>query len=124
MELMPSATTLIPKQSTPPVGSGNPDAETDIPGFEDLLATLEEAGLAKPELDSEVSDPHTGAAVVVAAAYWPQGLQKEVGTPVVLAPDITKEEQAALEAGDYRLFHSADSLRRFIDNLHMEQMAG
>ncbi|MER6148178.1 GmrSD restriction endonuclease domain-containing protein [Streptomyces hirsutus] len=124
MELMPSATTLIPKQSTSPVGSGDPDAETDIPGFEDLLATLEEAGLAKPELDSEVSDPHTGAAVVVAAAYWPQGLQKEVGTPVVLAPDITKEEQAALEAGDYRLFHSADSLRRFIDNLHMEQMAG
>lgn len=122
MELMPSATALIPKQPSP--SDGSEDHETDIPGFTALLAALEEAGLAKPELDSEVCDPRTGAAIVVAAAYWPQGLQEEVGMPVVLAPDTTKEEQAALEASDYRVFHSADSLRRFIDNLRSEQLTG
>ncbi|WP_326769096.1 hypothetical protein OG978_35230 [Streptomyces sp. NBC_01591] len=88
-----------------------------------LCSELTEADLAAPELDSEVSDPRTGAAITVAAAYWPQGLHGEVGVPVVQAPDTTPQEQAALEAGDYRVFHSTDALRRFIYNARVEQAA-
>jgi hypothetical protein len=57
----------------------------------------------------------------VAAAFWPQGLRAEGGVPVVLAPDTTEEEQAALETGAYRIFHSTDALRGYIRNLRAEQ---
>ncbi|GGX06624.1 hypothetical protein GCM10010297_30230 [Streptomyces malachitofuscus] len=117
LEVTQSATTLVPRQSAPVAAGAQSSAEADVPGLAQLLAALDEAGFARPELDTEVSDPRTGAAVVVAAAYWPQGLQEEVGTPVVLAPDTTAEELAALEAGDYRVFHSADALRQFVDHV-------
>ncbi|MFD0337619.1 DUF262 domain-containing protein [Streptomyces sp. NPDC127117] len=98
------------------VSVGGSDEEEDIPGLAALLSELSEADLAAPELDSEVSDPHTGAAIIVAAACWPKGLQGEGGVPVVLAPDTTPQEQAALESGNYRVFHSTEALRRFIGN--------
>ncbi|MEV7447618.1 GmrSD restriction endonuclease domain-containing protein [Streptomyces nigra] len=101
-------------------GTARADAAEEIPGLGALLAEASEADLAAPELDSEVSDPATGAAIVVAAAYWPLGLRAEGGVPVVLAPDMTEEEQAALEAGDYRIFHSTDALRAHIRNLRAE----
>jgi hypothetical protein len=95
--------------------------EEEIAGFPALLSVVEEAGLAAPQCDSEVVDPATGAAIIVAAAYWPQGLQEEVGGPVVLAPETTPAEQAALEAGGFRVFHSAEALRRHIESLREEQ---
>ncbi|NEA62033.1 DUF262 domain-containing protein [Streptomyces sp. SID12488] len=97
------------------------DAADEVPGLRELLSELREADLAAPELDSEVSDPHSGAAITVAAAFWPQGLWAEGGVPVVLAPDTTEKQQAALEAGDYRIFHSTDALRGYIRNLHAER---
>ncbi|MDX3077499.1 GmrSD restriction endonuclease domain-containing protein [Streptomyces sp. MI02-7b] len=100
------------------VASNEPATEEEVPGLVALLDELEAAGLAAPELDSEVSDSRSGAAITVAAAYWPHGLQEELGVPVVLAPDTTPEEQTALEAGDYRVFHSTDALRRYIAHLH------
>ncbi|MEV3997875.1 MULTISPECIES: DUF262 domain-containing protein [Streptomyces] len=97
--------------------------EEELPGLTALLTELADAGLADPELDREVSDPRTGDAITVVAAYWPQGLQAEMGTPVVLAPDTASHEQAALEACGYRVFHSTDALRRFIGHTRTEQMA-
>ncbi|MDX3779742.1 GmrSD restriction endonuclease domain-containing protein [Streptomyces europaeiscabiei] len=104
-----------------PPGTAKTDAADEVPGLSALLSELREADLAAPELDSEVSDPRTGAALTVAAAFWPQGLRAEGGVPVVLAPDTSEEEQAALEAGDYRIFHSTDALRGYIRNLRAEQ---
>ena len=111
---------LIPSQRAVTVADTE---DEEIPGLRDLLSEIEDAGLAAPDLDSEVSDPRSGAAITIAAAYWPQGLQEEVGAPVVLAPDTTAEEQAALEAGDYRVFHSTDALRRHIGHLRSEQVS-
>jgi hypothetical protein len=115
-----TTTALIPSQRAVTVADTE---DEEIPGLRDLLSEIEDAGLAAPDLDSEVSDPRTGAAITIAAAYWPQGLQEEVGAPVVLAPDTTAEEQAALEAGDYRVFHSTDALRRHIGRLRSEQVS-
>ncbi|MFD5797803.1 hypothetical protein ACFWIO_30610 [Streptomyces diastatochromogenes] len=92
----------------------------EVPGLAALLAELAEAGFAHPELDSEVIDPRSGEAITIAAAYWPHGLQEEVGTPVVLATDTTPAEQEALEASDYRVFHSADALSRYVRNMRDE----
>ncbi|MFF4149124.1 DUF262 domain-containing protein [Streptomyces sp. NPDC001651] len=114
----PAAGATLPPV-TPP-STARADAAEEVPGLGALLAEASEADLAAPELDSEVSDPATGAAIVVAAAYWPLGLRAEGGVPVVLAPDMTEEEQAALEAGDYRIFHSTDALRAHIRNLRAE----
>ncbi|WP_053160969.1 hypothetical protein [Streptomyces caatingaensis] len=116
--LAPSPDSLLP-HSGPVVDE--PAPEDEVPGLAALLRELGQAGYASPELDSEVTDPHNGAAITVAAAYWPHGLQAESGAPVVLTLDPTPEEQAALEASDYRVFHSADALRRYIGNLRASQ---
>ncbi|WP_054241510.1 DUF262 domain-containing protein [Streptomyces sp. NBC_00723] len=98
------------------------DSATDeVPGLRQLLSEVREADLAEPELDSEVCDPRTGAAVTVAAAFWPHGLRAEGGVPVVLAPDASEEEQSALEAADYRIFHSPAALHGYLHNLRIEQ---
>ncbi|MEU1435620.1 DUF262 domain-containing protein [Streptomyces sp. NPDC005786] len=113
--------TLIPAQASASVTA--PRDEDEVPGLADLLTELTDAGLASPELDCEVNDLRTGEAIIVAAAYWPQGLQEEVGVPVILAPDTTPDELAVLEAGNYRVFHSTDALRRYIGHLRAEQTA-
>jgi hypothetical protein len=59
----------------------------------------------------------------VATAFWPQGLQEEVGDPVVLVPETTPDEQAALEASDYRVFHSVEALRSYVSNIHADRAA-
>ncbi|WP_327707786.1 hypothetical protein OG912_01510 [Streptomyces sp. NBC_00464] len=43
--------------------------------------------------------------------------------PVVLAPETTADELAVLEAGNYRVFHGTDALRRCIGHLRAEQTA-
>ena len=96
-------------------------AVDDVPGLASLLTEVENAGFAAPELDSEVIDPRTGAAITVAAAYWSQGLQEEVGAPVVLVLDPTAAEQGALEASDYRVFHSAEALRQYVRNMRAQR---
>ncbi|MER6736739.1 GmrSD restriction endonuclease domain-containing protein [Streptomyces puniciscabiei] len=100
-----------------------PLALEDVPGFALLIQEVEEAGFARPELDSEVIDPRTGTAIVIADAYWPQGLQEEMGVPVVLAHDTTPGEQEALEASDYRVFHSAEALRQYVRNVRADYSA-
>ncbi|MFM9453408.1 GmrSD restriction endonuclease domain-containing protein [Streptomyces europaeiscabiei] len=119
--LADSRASLTTASSAAPPDTAETDAADEVPGLRALLSELREADLAAPELDSEVSDPHSGAAITVAAAFWPQGLWAEGGVPVVLAPDTTEEEQAALEAGDYRIFHSTDALRGYIRNLRAER---
>jgi hypothetical protein len=107
--------------SVPAPRAGEPD---DIPGLADLLSLVAEAGFSLPEYDAEISAPDTGRAITVATAFWPQGLQDEVGAPVVLIQNPTAAEQAALEACDFRVFHSPDALRRYVDNLRADYVAG
>ncbi|MGX4688835.1 GmrSD restriction endonuclease domain-containing protein [Streptomyces sp. JNUCC 63] len=97
--------------------------DEDMPGLAQLLEDLRRRGFAEPELDSEVTNLVHGSPVLVATAFWPQGLQEEVGDPVVLVPETTPDEQAALEASDYRVFHSVDSMRRYVGNIHADQAA-
>ncbi|MEU0787409.1 DUF262 domain-containing protein [Streptomyces sp. NPDC006173] len=104
-----------------PSGISKSDPVDEVPGLRALLSEVHEADLAEPELDSEVSEPRSGAAIAVAAAFWPQGLRAEGGVPVVLVPDTSEEEQIALEAAGYRIFHSTDALRAYVRNQCAEQ---
>ncbi|MFK4146876.1 DUF262 domain-containing protein [Streptomyces sp. NPDC004065] len=118
--LSPLPAGALPRQVAP-MSDRTPDE--DMPGLSDLLTALREGGFAAPELDAEVTDPHTGSPILVAAAFWPQGLQEEMGDPVILVPETAPEEQALLEAGEYRVFHSVDALRRYVGKLQVEQAA-
>ncbi|MFF6810213.1 hypothetical protein ACFZAG_10030 [Streptomyces sp. NPDC012403] len=111
------------QQATPPNldPRGAPRASRDSGRFGTGFAGwLDQAMHAVTDLDSEVVDPSTGEAIAIATAYWPHGLQEEVGGSVVLAIDTTPAEQAAMEASDYRVFHSADALRRYVRNMRAE----
>ncbi|MBJ6640367.1 DUF262 domain-containing protein [Streptomyces sp. DHE7-1] len=114
-------TATLPRRQSVPMPERVP--EEDMPGLYGLLDALKKQGFASPELDSEVTDPHTGSPILVAVAFWPQGLQEEMGDPVVLVPETTPAEQAALEASEYRVFHSVASLSRYIDNIQGGQAA-
>ncbi|MGV9323119.1 GmrSD restriction endonuclease domain-containing protein [Streptomyces sp. NPDC003660] len=114
VDLFSSSRSGLPRTA---VAVAEPSSVDDVAGLAALLHDIREAGFAAPDLDSEVIDPRTGDAITVAAAYWPHGLQEEIGGPVVLATDTTPAEQEALEANDYRVFHSADALRRYVRNI-------
>ncbi|GLF92829.1 GmrSD restriction endonuclease domain-containing protein [Streptomyces yaizuensis] len=99
------------------------ETSEEVPGLSSLLALLANVGMAQPEHEAEVCDPRTGKAITIAAAFWPQGLQGETGTPVLLSPETTPAELKALESCGYRVFHSSESLGRYVSRLRAEQRA-
>lgn len=81
-----------------------------------LIDDLTSRGFAEPDLDAEIADPYTGRVLAVAEAFWPKGLQVELGTPVVLELDAEDADLPRLEELDYKVFTSVDALLGFIEN--------
>ncbi|WP_283137519.1 hypothetical protein [Rhizohabitans arisaemae] len=75
-----------------------------------LVAELGRRGFAEPALDSEIADPANGAALAVAEAFWPDGLQTGQGQPVVLELDPSTANLPRLEELGYLVFTSVDAL--------------
>lgn len=95
------------------------DEEIDDPRAEQLqalIAELRQRGYAEPEVDAEIPDPDTGAVLAVAEAYWPRGLQEELGDPVVLELDPDDANLPRLEELKISVFTSVDALLRFVDS--------
>ncbi|MGB5112346.1 MAG: DUF262 domain-containing protein [Mycobacterium sp.] len=82
----------------------------------ELIAELNRRGYAEPEVDAEIPDPDTGAVLAVAEAFWPKGLQEELGDPVVLELDPEDADLPRLEELKIRVFTSVDALLRFVEN--------
>ncbi|MBF9315828.1 MULTISPECIES: GmrSD restriction endonuclease domain-containing protein [Mycobacteroides] len=82
----------------------------------ELIAELNRRGYAEPEVDAEIPDPDTGAVLAVAEAFWPKGLQEELGDPVVLELDPDDADLPRLEELKMRVFTSVDALLRFVEN--------
>lgn len=82
----------------------------------ELIAELNRRGYAEPEVDAEIPDPDTGAVLAVAEAFWPKGLQEELGDPVVLELDPDDADLPRLEELKIRVFTSVDALLRFVEN--------
>lgn len=82
----------------------------------ELIAELNRRGYAEPEVDAEIPDPDTGAVLAVAEAFWPRGLQEELGDPVVLELDPDDADLPRLEELKIRVFTSVDALLRFVEN--------
>lgn len=82
----------------------------------ELVAELRRKGYAEPEVDAEIPDPDTGTVLAVAEAFWPKGLQEELGDPVVLELDPDDADLPRLEELKIRVFTSVDALLRFVEN--------
>lgn len=84
--------------------------------FRALIAELASRGFATPIIDSEIPDPVSGTELAVAEAFWPNGLQHGVGSPVVLELDPEDADLPRLEELGYQVFTSVDALLGFIGN--------
>ena len=82
-----------------------------------LVEALREAGYAEPELDTVISDPVTGRVVAEAEAFWPDGLQRGQGAPVVLELDPEEADLPRLQELGYEVFTSVDSLLGYVDRM-------
>lgn len=81
-----------------------------------LIAELECRGFATPVVDTEIPDPVSGSELSVAEAFWPDGLQHGVGSPVVLELDPDEADLPRLEELGYQVFTSVDALLGFVEN--------
>lgn len=81
-----------------------------------LITELESRGFATPVVDAEIPDPASGAELAVAEAFWPEGLQRGLGSPVVLELDPDEADLPRLEELGYQVFTSVDALLGFVDS--------
>ncbi|MCH9733551.1 MAG: DUF262 domain-containing protein [Actinomycetia bacterium] len=81
-----------------------------------LISELEGRGFATPVIDTEIPDPQTGVELAVAEAFWPDGLQHGIGSPVVLELDPDEADLPRLEELGYQVFTSVDALLGFVEN--------
>ncbi|MDP7724181.1 hypothetical protein [Mycobacterium sp. TY814] len=81
-----------------------------------LIAELASRGFASPVVDAEIPDPVSGTELAVAEAFWPEGLQQGIGSPVVLELDPDDADLPRLEELGYQVFTSVDALLGFVDN--------
>jgi hypothetical protein len=81
-----------------------------------LLAELDSRGFAAPVVDTGIPDPVSGDELAVAEAFWPDGLQHGVGSPVVLELDPEDADLPRLEELGYQVFTSVDALLGFVEN--------
>lgn len=87
------------------------------PEIAGLLGWIDEAGLARPQLDLDVVDPETGVLLVNADLAWPAGVQEGMGEPVAFELDAEPGLLASLAAIGYRAFASAEGLRRYLEGI-------
>lgn len=95
------------------------EEESDDPRVEQvraLITTLEGRGFATPETDAEIPDPLSGTQLAVAEAFWAEGLQPGLGSPVVLELDPEDADLPRLEELGYQVFTSVDALLGFVES--------
>ena len=97
-----------------------PEAEPGTAAVDELIGWLVQEGYAKPEVGVEVTDPSTGSVLAVAEAFWPNGLQEGMGSPVVLELDPEEANEDGLAALGYHVFTSVQALRDYVDLLSRE----
>ena len=88
------------------------DADSD--DLKRLVAWMVNEGYAEPEYDVEVADPTTGERLCTAEAFWADGLQQGIGSPVVLETDELGAEDEVAARG-YHVFTTVAALRKYVE---------
>lgn len=88
--------------------------------IDDLTAQMTDWGYAQPQFDVEITDPDSGAALAVAEAFWPDGLQVGQGAPVVLELDPEVASLQDLQRLGYEVFTTTTALREWAQRRNRE----
>lgn len=86
-----------------------------------LVAELTGMGYAQPALDVEVPDPDTGRPLAVAEAFWADGLQPGLRSPVLLELDPDEADLPRLTELGCKVFTSVDALREHVLQLNRDE---
>lgn len=97
-----------------PVNVTDPAGPADA-AVNQLVETMVYLGYAKPELDAEITDPDSGEQLAVAEAYWPDGLQPGLGSPVVLELDPDSAKLDRVKELGHLVFTSVESLLGYVN---------
>jgi hypothetical protein len=92
----------------------SPDTDPQTAAVDQLIGWIAEQGYAKPDTGVEVTDPVTGTVLAIAEAFWPNGLQEGMGSPVVLELEPEEADEDGLAALGYHVFTSVQGLRDYI----------
>lgn len=90
------------------------DLEDGAGGLRDYVALLRRSGGPSPELQVEITDPLSGAAVTIADLAWRDGVQQELSEPVVLLLEADRATEHAVQALGYRVFTELDRLKAHV----------
>jgi hypothetical protein len=93
------------------------ERDVDDPRAEAVSAAIVELstmGCVAPEVDTEIADPVHGTVLAAAEAYWPDGLQPGLGSPVVLELDPDRADLDRLTELGIEVFTTIESLRRHV----------
>ena len=89
------------------------EAEPEAAQLRELVAWMLSEGYSEPEYDVEVADPVTGEQLCTAEAFWANGLQEGIGSPVVLELDEASAEDRVASRG-YHVFNTVEALRKYV----------
>lgn len=91
--------------------SVEPEADDEAEDLRELVDWIHAQGYAKGAIDQEVIHPATGEVVAMAEAFWPQGLQEGLDSPVMLELDPEPDTLNALSALGILVFTTTQALR-------------
>jgi hypothetical protein len=79
-----------------------------------LVDWREEFGVVKPLRNYEVVHPETNELLATAEAYWPDGLQPGIGSPVLLEFELEKKYFDDLNQLGMKVFENPKALLKYV----------
>jgi hypothetical protein len=101
---------LLPKLNAPE----DEDAMERKAEIDQLVKDLANYGVVAPQTDVEICHPETGELVAIAEAFWPDGLQPGIGTPLLLELDKRDIDEEKLEDLNIKVFYSVRKLKKYV----------
>ncbi|MFQ5538450.1 MAG: DUF262 domain-containing protein [Gemmatimonadota bacterium] len=101
----------------PAVPLGGIDSEEERAELEGLNHWVEELGMPAGEVEYELADPETGAALAILDLAWPDGLQVGLSEPVAVLLNEPPEVEQLVNQHGFRFFISPESFRSYVTRM-------